>query len=173
MEREGGKMSSTKQRGHALYDFHATEDDELSIKANESFILLETYDDDWWLVNVEGRVGVVPSNYVELDNLSSSSPVRKSVNGNHGEHDRLPRSHSKNAMSPLKVNTSLNHKDLFMSPQEVESPQQLEAFAELALTPNKPQQHPHHQPDAFYQSTELKRLKSLREQAEVKIDAIR
>lgn len=162
------------QRGHALYDFQASEDDEVSIQTNQSFLLMETYDDDWWLVNVDGRVGVVPSNYVQLDNLSSSSPLRKISNA--PDQEVLPRSHSKQAMSPLKVNTSINHKDLFMSPTEVESPH-LDSvgsqFAELALTPNKPQQHPHIQPDAFYQSTELKRLKSLREEAEMKIETIR
>ncbi len=164
--REGGKIPKMKQRGHALYDFQATEDDEISIKANDSFVLIETYDDDWWLVNVNGRIGVVPSNYVHL----VSSPSRN----NGGNAQVLPRTHSKNVMSPLKISATPNHRDLFMSPQDVESPHALDAhFAELALTPNKPQQHPHIQPDAFYQSTELKRLKSLREEAEVKIDAIR
>ncbi len=73
--RGGGKIPKIKQRGHALYDFQATEDDEISIKANESFVLMETYDDDWWLVNVHGRIGVVPSNYVQLVN-TVSSPAR-------------------------------------------------------------------------------------------------
>eukprot|EP00055_Hartaetosiga_balthica_P015570 m.92800 g.92800 ORF g.92800 m.92800 type:complete len:676 (+) comp8901_c0_seq3:109-2136(+) len=51
----------------ALYDYVATEADELTISAGEILTLLDSSDDDWWTTrNANGQQGVVPQTYVEL-----------------------------------------------------------------------------------------------------------
>lgn len=177
------------QRGYALYDYAAQEDDEVSIQAHQDFVLVETYDDDWWLVNVAGRVGVVPSNYVELyptDGApsSSSSPVKKHSNSQQ-QKAILPRSTSKGLLTPngkVKTGSGLFH-------PEAESPMiDTSVFPELISPPPKQSQHSPKDKakqkkankenktpvvDDFYESSELVRLRNLREEASVKIDALR
>jgi len=50
----------------ALYDYDATEDNEISFKEGEKLVLLEQDDSGWWKGrNTQGQVGVFPSNFVE------------------------------------------------------------------------------------------------------------
>ena len=56
-------------KGHALFNYKAREDDEISFHKGESLQVLETYDDGWWMVsknNIE-HVGLAPSNYIRLN----------------------------------------------------------------------------------------------------------
>ncbi len=56
----------------ALYDFAADGEDELSVAEGERLILLERDSDEWWKVrNKNGAEGVVPAQYVELDQTVS------------------------------------------------------------------------------------------------------
>ncbi|CAF1618856.1 unnamed protein product [Rotaria sp. Silwood1] len=50
----------------ALYDFQARSADELSFFADNELILIENSDETWWKAELDGKIGVVPSNYVEL-----------------------------------------------------------------------------------------------------------
>jgi hypothetical protein len=50
--------------GRALYDFRAREDDELSVKKGNQFVVLDKFDDGWWLVDCNHHQGLVPSNYI-------------------------------------------------------------------------------------------------------------
>lgn len=51
-----------------LYDFSAKGDDELTVEENERLTIVDRSDDEWWLVrNSQGQEGVVPAQYVELD----------------------------------------------------------------------------------------------------------
>ena len=51
-----------------LYDFNADGEDELSVAEGDRLIVLERDSDDWWKVrDSEGREGVVPAQYVELE----------------------------------------------------------------------------------------------------------
>lgn len=63
---------------YALYDYNAGDEDELSFFKGDTLQVLETYDDDWWLVaNREGDQGLAPSNYLTLDKVMLTSPPRE------------------------------------------------------------------------------------------------
>jgi SH3 domain len=51
----------------ALWDYDATDNDELSFKENDTISILEQQDDDWWvgINNRTRQIGMVPANYVE------------------------------------------------------------------------------------------------------------
>ena len=54
--------------GHVLYDYHSNEDDEVTVNKGQKFTLLQTFDDDWWLIRTaNGNEGLAPSNYLQLD----------------------------------------------------------------------------------------------------------
>ena len=49
-----------------LYDFIASEKDELHVSSGELLEVLSTEDDPWWLCkNSKGHQGMAPSNYLE------------------------------------------------------------------------------------------------------------
>lgn len=57
----------TKQKKlHALYDFQARSADELSFQVGNELLLVDNSDETWWKAELDGKVGVVPANYVEL-----------------------------------------------------------------------------------------------------------
>jgi len=57
----------TKQKKlQALYDFQARSADELSFRAGDELLLVDNSDETWWKAEFDGKVGVVPANYVEL-----------------------------------------------------------------------------------------------------------
>jgi hypothetical protein len=68
----------------ALYDYNATDSDELSVRKGETLVLLESYDDGWWLMQKGRAAGLVPSNYMETKN--SALPEQ------HREDSEEPRS---------------------------------------------------------------------------------
>jgi hypothetical protein len=55
------------QRAQALFDFVAQEDNELSFKFND-IIIIHNMKGDWWEGELNGRRGLLPSNYVKLLN---------------------------------------------------------------------------------------------------------
>ena len=59
-------MTPAPVRGVVLYDYSAVEEDELSLGKGDTITILETYDDDWWMVKVDARVGLAPSNYTRM-----------------------------------------------------------------------------------------------------------
>ncbi|CAG0903338.1 unnamed protein product [Darwinula stevensoni] len=51
----------------AKHDFNATADDELSFRKNQVLKILNMEDDmNWYKAELEGREGLVPSNYIEM-----------------------------------------------------------------------------------------------------------
>jgi len=61
------KDASTGSAAAALYNYKATENDELSIFAGEMLKVVASHDDGWFLVqNATGSFGVVPGNYLFL-----------------------------------------------------------------------------------------------------------
>lgn len=57
----------------ALYDFKATIEQTLDFSRNDYFVLTSTSNKErnWWhVVNCEGRIGYIPSNYVETITVS-------------------------------------------------------------------------------------------------------
>ncbi|TVY29774.1 Drebrin-like protein [Lachnellula hyalina] len=51
----------------AVYDYEAAEDNELSFDENATITGLEFPDEDWWFGHFNGRSGLFPANYVQLD----------------------------------------------------------------------------------------------------------
>ncbi|OAL07115.1 hypothetical protein IQ06DRAFT_288881 [Phaeosphaeriaceae sp. SRC1lsM3a] len=51
----------------ALYDYDAAEDNELSFPENATITGVEFPDEDWWLGSYNGKSGLFPANYVQLD----------------------------------------------------------------------------------------------------------
>ncbi|KAI9202468.1 P-loop containing nucleoside triphosphate hydrolase protein [Polychytrium aggregatum] len=49
----------------ALYDYDATEADELSFKAGDTITIINSDDPGWWTGNLNGKRGLFPMNYVE------------------------------------------------------------------------------------------------------------
>eukprot|EP00026_Physarum_polycephalum_P007209 Phypoly_transcript_07266.p1 GENE.Phypoly_transcript_07266~~Phypoly_transcript_07266.p1 ORF type:complete len:474 (+),score=109.19 Phypoly_transcript_07266:75-1496(+) len=49
----------------ALYNYDATEDNELSFKANDKIVVIQKDDSGWWHGELNGQVGIFPSNFVE------------------------------------------------------------------------------------------------------------
>ncbi|KAG9246103.1 hypothetical protein BJ878DRAFT_417695, partial [Calycina marina] len=50
-----------------VYDYEAAEDNELSFPENAKITGLEFPDEDWWFGHFEGKSGLFPANYVQLD----------------------------------------------------------------------------------------------------------
>lgn len=51
----------------ALYDYKAAEDNEISFPEGAKITNLEFPDEDWWLGEYDGKSGLFPANYVEVD----------------------------------------------------------------------------------------------------------
>eukprot|EP00057_Strongylocentrotus_purpuratus_P012671 XP_011667145.1 PREDICTED: nostrin [Strongylocentrotus purpuratus] len=50
-----------------LYDYDATDDDQIDIKEGDVINLLEKGDDGWWKGEKEGRIGLFPASYAKQD----------------------------------------------------------------------------------------------------------
>jgi hypothetical protein len=51
----------------AIYDYEAAEDNELSFAEGATITRLEFPDEDWWFGHYDGKSGLFPANYVQLD----------------------------------------------------------------------------------------------------------
>lgn len=49
----------------ALYGYEAQQGDELSLREGELVKVLSTEEDPWWMGQIDGAIGLFPSNYVE------------------------------------------------------------------------------------------------------------
>lgn len=83
----------------AVYSYEAGDDDELSVAKGASLLLLEMYDDGWWLMEQNGITGLVPSNYMVLNepSVETKAPEVEAVHtaqksrepsGRRRQHDR-------------------------------------------------------------------------------------
>jgi hypothetical protein len=52
----------------ALFDFHAMYDDELSFQMGDLIEIIDGAEEgqDWWKGSLNGKEGIIPSNYVQL-----------------------------------------------------------------------------------------------------------
>ncbi|EFX04633.1 sh3 domain containing protein [Grosmannia clavigera kw1407] len=67
-----GSTAATVSRVRALFDFAASEPDELDFKKGDVIAVLESVYRDWWRGSLKGRTGIFPLNYVEI--LADPSP---------------------------------------------------------------------------------------------------
>lgn len=57
--------SSSKPQFRALYSYAGQHDDELAFNAGDIITMISKDEEAWWKGELDGRVGVFPSNYVE------------------------------------------------------------------------------------------------------------
>ncbi|GAA5987018.1 hypothetical protein JCM11641_004420 [Rhodosporidiobolus odoratus] len=62
----------SKVRAKAVWDYHATQPDDLPFSAGDVIVIEEEVNGDWWKGSLNGRSGLFPSNHVER--LSSPPP---------------------------------------------------------------------------------------------------
>jgi actin cytoskeleton-regulatory complex protein SLA1 len=91
---QGG--SGLQKKGQVLYDFMAQGNDEVTVASGDEVIVLDdSKSDEWWMVRriKNGREGVVPSSYVEINGLvelsSAAAASSKTVSQNRLEEERL------------------------------------------------------------------------------------
>jgi len=58
--------SHTGTKAKALYDYEATNDNELSFLEGDILTITEQDDSGWWFAEKNGRTGFIPNNYVEI-----------------------------------------------------------------------------------------------------------
>ncbi|TPX75346.1 hypothetical protein CcCBS67573_g03392 [Chytriomyces confervae] len=77
------RATASNKTAIALYDYEATNEEELTIREDDELIVLDSSDDDWWSVRLaNGRgEGLVPKTYVELKSGGSTAtaPARAST----------------------------------------------------------------------------------------------
>ena len=81
-----------KKRCRVLFSYQPLHDDELELKVDQVLEFMGEVEDGWWKGRSAGRVGVFPSNFVEMctdDNASKSVNVQESSKK---PHDELPQS---------------------------------------------------------------------------------
>lgn len=69
--------TTMRQLVRALYNYDATEESELSFKANDRLIVLQKDDSGWWQGELGGRVGMFPSNFVEV--VDPNAPTKEAA----------------------------------------------------------------------------------------------
>lgn len=60
-----GTTAATVSRVRALFDFQATDPDELTFRKGDVIAVLESVFKDWWKGFLRGKTGIFPLNYVE------------------------------------------------------------------------------------------------------------
>jgi len=60
----------------AIYDYDATQDDELTITSGDKIILIDSSNPDWWMGQLGGRTGVFPAAYTQKLAQPASKPKR-------------------------------------------------------------------------------------------------
>eukprot|EP01117_Protostelium_nocturnum_P011687 TRINITY_DN4254_c0_g1_i1.p1 TRINITY_DN4254_c0_g1~~TRINITY_DN4254_c0_g1_i1.p1 ORF type:complete len:575 (-),score=251.53 TRINITY_DN4254_c0_g1_i1:254-1978(-) len=63
----------------ALYDYASSAADDLDFQEGDLLILHKRYSDGWWLAELDGKMGRVPSNFMQ--DLSTVKPVRMIARG--------------------------------------------------------------------------------------------
>lgn len=93
--------------GRVAYDYAAREQDEVNLKKGQSFRLLQTFDDDWWLVESNGQKGLAPSNYLHLDDSheEATSPSHSAKKSQKAAHHAAAHSHA-HVHSPTVVSST-------------------------------------------------------------------
>ncbi|XP_071507292.1 nostrin-like, partial [Diadema antillarum] len=59
----------------AIYDFEATDDDYLDIKEGDMINVLDKGDDGWWKGEMNGRIGLFPASYAQMEGDEDNTDV--------------------------------------------------------------------------------------------------
>jgi len=63
-------------KAKALHTYKASQPGDLSFKVGEELIIFNK-DEDWWIGYLNGRTGIIPSNYVQITSLKEPDKGRK------------------------------------------------------------------------------------------------
>lgn len=80
-----GTTAATVSRVKALFDFQATDPDELTFRKGDIIAVLESVYKDWWKGQLRGQTGIFPLNYVEkladptIDELQKEAQMEAEV----------------------------------------------------------------------------------------------
>ena len=66
----------TKKRCKVLFSYQPVHEDELELQADQVVEFLSEVEDGWWKGRIAGRVGVFPSNFVEMCEDDSADPIK-------------------------------------------------------------------------------------------------
>ncbi|CAK7272273.1 ESCRT-0 subunit protein hse1 [Sporothrix epigloea] len=122
-----GTTAATVSRVRALYDFVASEQDELDFKKGDIIAVLESAYRDWWRGSLKGRTGIFPLNYVEIltdptpDELQREAQMEAEVFAEIKNVEKLLTLLSASNMSPREEDTDeiskLHHQTLAIRPK--------------------------------------------------------
>lgn len=140
-------------RATALYDYTARESDELSLRKNDVVEILQKNDDDWWQVRRGKEIGMIPSNYIYV---TVSSPRESKAVAS------PPKWGSPVASSKYNNQTKSGDPSSYQMNDNRHNMNQSSSSSSSSSSP-PPVMH----------STDLRRLKELREEADKKIGALR
>jgi len=86
MELQWGQLGG-QERVRAKYDFVAETNRDLSFCTGDVLVVLNKAHPDWWEAEINGRAGLIPSNYIEpIEHISQDTTNNKENNTNrHGE----------------------------------------------------------------------------------------
>jgi len=71
---------NTKNLVKAIYDYNATDENELTLKANDTVTVLQKDDSGWWQGSLpNGKIGMFPSNFVKPIEAETAEPYRGKV----------------------------------------------------------------------------------------------
>mmetsp|Transcript_9470 Transcript_9470/g.13046 ORF Transcript_9470/g.13046 Transcript_9470/m.13046 type:complete len:514 (+) Transcript_9470:59-1600(+) len=84
------RQNQPTKKARAVFDYDATEENELSFKEGDILLITRTDDSGWWVGKLDGKVGLFPGNYCELldesaapeapvESISASPAVKKCV----------------------------------------------------------------------------------------------
>ena len=154
----------------ALYDFQASESDELSFAKDDVLEVIEKQEDDWWLVRRNTEVGLIPSNYVYT---AVSSPKEKVREKPIMKTQRVNEAAAKHHQSKIP---KLSHKQGYSQNNSVRNsvkPAPSAQYGHGNVSSVKPAPSAQYGHGNVSNSADLLRLQELREEAEIKIDQLR
>merc|ERR1719188_1734620 len=64
-----------KKRCRVLFSYQPVHDDELELKVDQVLEFMGEVEDGWWKGRLGGRVGVFPSNFVEMCEDDTADPI--------------------------------------------------------------------------------------------------
>jgi hypothetical protein len=164
---------STSQtiKGKVLFDYSATEEDELSLSQGDYVQVLETYDDGWWLIKKGTLLGLAPSNYIDV--VSSMQSIDLPIGWRAAIDQESNQEYYYNETTGIPIFFLLKQslRNHFIGLVQWEHPALYVARSaqmEESMSPEKKRSK-----NDFQSSTDLRRVKELRQEADQKINALR
>ncbi|CAK7264967.1 ESCRT-0 subunit protein hse1 [Sporothrix epigloea] len=154
-----GTTAATVSRVRGLYDFAASEQDELDFKKGDIIAVLESVYRDWWRGSLKGRTGIFPLNYVEIltdptpDELQREAQMEAEVFAEIKNVEKLLTLLSASNMSPREEDTD----EISLNEKFIKARRDYEALLESSMAhppqPNYQQyaMHQQHLPPQSYQ----------------------